>query len=190
MKYLILFSLLLISTQLIAEEKKGDVRKKITYDDIDEMTKKAKGFTRTSDYVHTWVKFPVAQGQSLSGGTKLMATRKGYITVVIFLASWNVKSQELISKFKDLEKKFQGLDVETIYIYTHDTLPDAQAFSLEYGLGTGMLAGHEINFEFHNPKIPSIYISDRHGWLANRFIDLDADKIKAVDAYLEKITVL
>ncbi|MEZ4742369.1 MAG: hypothetical protein R3B45_07975 [Bdellovibrionota bacterium] len=154
------------------------------------MKKKALGFTITNDYVHTWIRFPTAIGKSLSGGNVTVKPVTGIVTIFFFIASWDVKSQEILFKLKEIEKKYKNLDANFVYIFTHDTYEDATAFAKEYDIEDGIIASHEINKAFHNPKVPSIYIGDREGWLSTRFLDVKQQDLKELDYYLYLLTII
>jgi hypothetical protein len=148
------------------------------------MVKRAEGFAITGDYVHHWIKFPSGSGKALSGGENSISARDGYVTVAFFLASWDIKSQELLKRFQKLETTYKKLSVHFVYIFTHDTFEDSVAFAEDAGITNGLVAGHELHKNFHHPKIPSIYVADKEGWLASRFLDVTSKDMETLDEYL------
>jgi thiol-disulfide isomerase/thioredoxin len=153
-----------------------------------EMVKRAESFTHTNDYVHRWIKFPSGSGKSIAGGENTLKARNGYVTVVFFVASWDVKSQELMKRFQKLESTYKNLATNFVYVFTHDTFEDAVAFAEDSGVTNGLVAGHELHKNFHHPKIPSIYIGDKDGWLAGRYLDTNPADIESLDEYLRYVT--
>jgi len=157
---------------------------------VNAMVKKARGFEITNDYVHKWIKFPVAKGKSIKGGMSTIKSVKGFVSVIYFVASWDVKSQEILAKLKKVENKYAHQNAKFYYIFTHDTYEDATAFAKEYGIENGLIAGHEINKAFHHPNVPSIYVGDRHGWLSTRFLAIDSKEVDDLDNYLRLLTAI
>lgn len=155
-----------------------------------EMVKKAESRTITDDYVHHWISFPSGSGQSIAGGENTLKAKKGYITVVFFIASWDIKSQELLHRLQKLEQLYQDLATNFVYVFSHDTYDDAVAFAKDAGLSNGLIAGHELHKNFHHPKIPSIYVGDRAGWLTARFLDVTLKDIDELDLYLRHASAL
>jgi thiol-disulfide isomerase/thioredoxin len=154
------------------------------------MVKRAEGFTITRDYVHRWIKYPSGSGKSLSGGDTTVSGRDGYITVTFFIASWDIKSQELLRAFQKIEAKYRGLSTNFVYVFSHDTFEDAAAFAKDAGIGNGVVAAHELQKNFHHPKIPSVYVGDKDGWLVSRFLDTTPEDLGKLDKFLELATAL
>lgn len=154
------------------------------------MQDKAESVRLTDDYVHRWVRLPTAKGTSISGGTVNIGPVEGYIDVFIFLSSWNIPSQQYIKKFKELEEQFSYLKTRFVYIFTHETMADAEGFVKEYKLKNAVLAGHDINKAYHNPTVPSVYIGDRNGWLLNRYLEFKDEDFKTLKEFLITITVM
>ena len=155
-----------------------------------EMVKRAEGLDVTSDYVHRWIKFPTGTGKSITGGENSVGAQEGYITVIFFLASWDIKSQELLARFKKLESTYKNISTHFIYVFTHDTFEDAVAFAADSAISSGLVAGHELHKNFHHPKIPSIYVGDKDGWLSARFLDTTVKDIEVLDEYLRYATAI
>ncbi len=155
-----------------------------------EMVKRAESRTITDDYVHRWIPFPSGSGQSIAGGENTLKAKKGYITVVFFIASWDIKSQELLHRLQKLEQLYQDLATTFVYVFSHDTFEDAVAFAKDAGLSNGLIAGHELQKNFHHPKVPSVYIGDRAGWLTARFLDVTVKDLDELDLYLRHATAL
>jgi thiol-disulfide isomerase/thioredoxin len=194
-----IYSLVFISTILIPTTANSEEKKKSKKTDrivgkkkkkINSMERKAKSFMVTNDYVHTWKSFPTATGKAISGGEITIKPIEGFISVLFFVASWDIKSQELISKFKKIEKKYSNLNTNFYYIFMHDTFEDAYGFAKEFKIKNGVIATHQINKAFHHPKIPSVYVSDRHKKLSTRFLDVDAETTQDFDHFLKYTTIL
>jgi hypothetical protein len=76
-------------------------------------------------------------------------------------------------------------------VFAHDTKEDAAGFVKEHQLTTrAVMANNEVLQAFKNPELPSIYISDRWGYMADRFINTKKTDIDKVDVVMSKITAL
>ena len=93
----------------------------------------------------------------------------------------------MIKSFKELEEKHSEL-MKFIYVFSHDLLQDSKGFAKAYNLNQGVLAYHELLKTFHNPELPSVYISDRDGWLIDRYIKVKIDDFEKIDKLLTLIT--
>ena len=137
-----------------------------------------------------WKKFPGLAGKSIFSEELVQVhPEPGQATVVIFVASWCERCQRLIGAFEGLRERYKDLPVRVVYVFSHDTLADAQGFAKEYKLkGQAVLSNHDILKSFHNPPLPSIYVGDRHGWLFKRFLDSDAKEIEETGRLLTMMT--
>jgi hypothetical protein len=154
------------------------------------MVKRAEGSNVTNDYVHRWIKFPSGTGKSIGGGENSIQPQDGYVTVVFFVASWDIKSQELLKRFQKLESAYKNVSTHFVYVFTHDTFEDAAAFAADAGITNGIVAGHELHKNFHHPKIPSIYVGDKDGWLSTRYLDTSPKDVEILDEYLRYVTAI
>lgn len=135
-----------------------------------------------SKYIHNWIPMPSFSAPSLPqrGEQLTVAQRDGRVLVLVFIASWCEPCQELMSRFRSIEQKYQNLNTDFVYVFAHDTPQDAEGFMKEFKLSSAVLASYEALKAYHNPPLPSVYVGDRRGWLATRFIaarDEDLDKL-------------
>jgi hypothetical protein len=143
----------------------------------------------TDYYVHKWIATPAFAATQLPDGvTRTVAPVKGRAQVILFLGSWDEGSQRLVAEFERLAIRYRRLTADFVYVFVSDTLDDATAFMKEYGLAEGYLANHEVRAAFHNTDLPTIYVGDRRGWLATRYIKADRDALASLDAFLERTT--
>jgi thiol-disulfide isomerase/thioredoxin len=145
-------------------------------------------FSGPSDtYVHKWLAFPAISGAGLpqADGQREVAPQPGRLTVLLFLASWCEPCQQLVPKFRQVEKRYARLPVDFHYLFVHDTLEDAGGFMKEFGIARGVLGNNDILKTFHNPDLPSIYVGDRHGWLMKRYIKAGPDAVVELDELLK-----
>ncbi len=89
---------------------------------------------------------------------------------------------------KRLEKKFEKLDVRFTYIFSHDLKADVLGFLQSFKIKDGGLATHSLLKEFHTPPLPTIYISDKHGWLLTRFENVKLSQLPEVENLLTLLT--
>lgn len=129
-------------------------------------------------YVHQWIAPPSVKLKNLSNGSiQSLGVAKGQIGVLVFIASYCEPCQQIIKQLQAIEKVYKGLDVRFSYIFSHDTEQDASSFSKEYKLTHAYLANHEVLKEYHNPELPSIYLIDKKGWLATRYIQVTKENL-------------
>ena len=143
-------------------------------------------------YLSSWKKLPSIEGQSLQTGKMInFSPERGTAKIVIFLASWCLKCQKLIPEMKKLEEKYRNKHAEFLFVFTHDTESDALGFLQGYKIDTQSILGNKkILNDFHQPPLPSIYISDRYEWLGYRQLGLDEAGLAKVNVYLEAHTRL
>ena len=170
----------------LSEEKKRD-QKKIS-EGRERVKSQKKGYTKTRGYVHNWLKFPTITGTSVNGENITYRPQGGTPLIAIFLASWCVPCQKILPTLKKLEKKHQG-KISFLYIFSHDIKREAQAFSKAYKISATVLATHSILKAFHNPQLPTIYISDRDGWLLERYLEVKESDIKRLSETLSLLDV-
>lgn len=143
-------------------------------------------------YVHSWITFPTISGKSVFSEEQIqIQPEKGFVSVVVFIASWCERCQRLVESFEKLRNDFKDSPVRIIYVFSHDTIADAQGFSKEHKLqGQSILSNHEILKSFHNPPLPSIYLADRRGWLLQRYLDAEAKDIAETRKLLKMMTAI
>ena len=151
---------------------------------------KAEALGPSDHYVHKWLKFPDFAGTALSGGegSGQVGARPGRAIVVIFIASWCEPCQQLVPTLRNLEKRYQRLNTDFHFVFSHDTADDAAGFMKEFGINNAVLANHDILKTFHNPDLPAIYVGDRSGWLATRFLKADQESVQKLDEFLKYIS--
>lgn len=157
----------------------------------DEVQKEARAsMAITDDYVHSWLAFPAISGRAIFSEEKLtFAPQKGIALVAVFIASWCLPCQKMIQKIQALHKHYQPINAQFVFVFAHDTPEDAVGFAKEYGIASdAIIADHKILADFHNPKLPSIYMSDRRTWLYRRFIDVDDKGLEALNQTLSIMT--
>jgi thiol-disulfide isomerase/thioredoxin len=106
----------------------------------------------------------------------------------LFLASYCEPCQEMMESYLRLEKRYRRLNTDFVYVFAHDTKDDAEGYMKEFGLRHGILANFDALKAFHNPKLPTIYVGDRHGWLMTRFEESSAADLAKLDTYLRDLT--
>jgi peroxiredoxin len=150
----------------------------------------AKAITFSDDYVHSWMKFPPLSGIDVNTEKSRSFTAKaGTVLAVFFVASWSLPCQKMMANLQKLNDKFKQLHTQFVFVFSHDTLSDARGFIEEHNLSIdAILADHKILKDFHNPELPSVYLSDRRGWLSQRFISLDDKKMEELQNSLNLMT--
>tara|TARA_B100001094_G_C18163748_1_gene790810 strand:+ start:1710 stop:2282 length:573 start_codon:yes stop_codon:yes gene_type:complete len=179
-KALSLFALILGSTHAVSQEQAPEETK-------DNKNKERRTFTVSNRYVHEWIELPKLEGRKVSNGNKVVIKpKRGVVTVVMFLASWCEKCQQLIPVIKKIEEEYKPRYTRFIYVFTHDTKSDANGFRKTYKLGgTSILASHQILADFKQPPLPSFIISDRNKWLTLYIKDLNLNDVKKTEEFLK-----
>lgn len=139
----------------------------------------------------TIVAFPSLEGERLDKpGTVTLKPQKGHSAVVIFIASWCEPCQSLMPEFKRLAKKYGSESTDFYFVFAHDTRADAIDFIKGHQLiQKSVLANPDLLTAFKNPELPSVYLSDKYGYLAERFLKLKKSEIEQLDALAAKLTL-
>ncbi|MCX6109072.1 MAG: TlpA disulfide reductase family protein [Proteobacteria bacterium] len=174
----LLITALLPSAVAVAGEPKGE-----------EHPAPPKAVTATDHYVSSWVRLPSFSATRLGDEHEsvTIAPSKGRLLVIVFLASWCEPCQQLMPQIQRLERHYQKLNTDFVYIFSHDTRDDAQGFMKEFKLSNAYLANQELLKTYHEPELPSIYVGDRHGWMLQRYIKTtvtDLAKLNGLLLYL------
>lgn len=143
----------------------------------------------STKYRNSWIKIPGITGRNVFDDDRYeFKPERGVANVVFFLASWCEPCQKITPEMVALERKYKNLPVKFVYVFTSDTLQDAQGFAKEYKVTSGVMATHEVLRDYHGPELPTIYVGDRHNWLAKRTLKADDDSVKELDQFLALIT--
>ncbi len=138
------------------------------------------------------LEFPSFQGESITDGQALsFKPEKGRSVVVIFIASWCEPCQVLMPELKQLARKYSTSSNQVFFVFSHDTKTDAAAFAKEHQLtAPSILANVDILTAFKNPELPSVYVGDKWGYMADRYIKIQKDSVATLDDTISKITAL
>jgi thiol-disulfide isomerase/thioredoxin len=139
-----------------------------------------------------FVPFPKSKLTMLSGKKEVeISTTPGTITIVLFVSSWCVECQEIIPLVNALRKKYEKLGLQVTYSYSYDTMKDSIGSASEFGiLGQSALASPETIKTFLSPELPSLYMSDRKGWLSYRKLKVKREDIEALERKIALMFVL
>ncbi len=147
----------------------------------------AKALRVTNKYVGSWVPFPALALKTMDTlqPEQVQAT-KGRVLIVAYLASWCVPCQQIIPDLKKLAAKYQEKYTDLVFVFAHDTEPDARAFASYHKLeGKAYLGTAKALEDFHQPELPSIYVADRYGWLVYRKLNVKPGDLTELDTFLE-----
>ncbi len=153
----------------------------------DEMVKAAEGLIITNYYVNRWLRAPDIKGQSLDGKDAELIPKPGFVDVHFFLASWCIPCQRLTKKIKSIVAHYAPYNVRFNFIFAHDRAEDAGLFAKAYSIDHGILANAQILKNFHNPPLPTIYMSDKNGWFLSRYVNPSDADLKNFDNLLDKL---
>lgn len=137
-------------------------------------------------------KFPSFKASLVGSGEPIeFKPEKGRAAIVIFIASWCDPCQVLMGEFKQLTRKYMDNNTDVFFVFAHDTKDDAVGFVKEHQIThKSVMANNELLKSFKNPELPSIYISDRWGYMVDRSISTKKSDIDKIDVALSKITAL
>ncbi len=142
----------------------------------------------TGKYVKQWVNFPpLALKEIESGDALTREVTKGRIQLVVFVASWCIPCQQIIDDMERVHAKHKDKYTDLIYVFAHDTEKDALAFARYHKIeAKSYLGTAKVLEDFHQPELPSIYGSDRYGWLAYRKLSAKEQDVTELDTFLIK----
>lgn len=136
--------------------------------------------------------FPSFSGEPIGGGSPLaFKPIRGHSVMVIFLASWCEPCQILMPELKQLARKYSTASNKVFFVFAHDTKADASAFAKEHQLvSPAIMANVGILTDFKNPELPSVYLGDKWGYMADRYIKIAKSDIDRLDSMVSKLTAL
>ena len=143
----------------------------------------------TDSYVHNWVSLPPLSGYGLNGESIRQETTRGFAYIVIFIASYCIPCQQLTRHLLDLEKKYAGLNVRFIWVFSHDFRKDAIGFAKQYGIKQALVADEQTLKHWKNPRLPGVFLGDRYGWLLAMFPSANPQAIREIDQILSNIAI-
>lgn len=143
-------------------------------------------------YIHKWLAMPNLSGRPVGDPNTQFVHKPTYgrATVAVFLASWCETCQEQMEYIHRLEEKYNKQFTDFVYIFVSDLDADVAAFSEEFKiLGSTRIHGDvELLKSFKNPPLPSIYLADRFGWIANRYNITSSKEVDQLDQHLKLMT--
>lgn len=141
----------------------------------------------TDKYVHGWAAFPPLTLKTLaSAEPETIPAKKGRVSIVVFVASWCLPCQQLMPEFRRIAEQYKAKYTDIYYVFAHDAEPDARAFAAFHKVESSSYLGTaKLLQDFHQPDLPTIYVSDRYGWLAYRKINIKPAEIPELDKFLD-----
>jgi thiol-disulfide isomerase/thioredoxin len=119
------------------------------------------------------------------------APKKGHSIVLIFVSSWCEPCQILMPDLKHLARKYSSNSTKIYFVYAHDTKQDAEGSAKEHQVTAySVFANNKMLASFKNPEIPSVFISDKWGYMADQFQYVKKSNIDQIDKIMGKINVL
>ncbi len=171
--------LLLTSATLVAGPYKKPSQK-----ELQNLALSADSSVPSSEYVHKWMEFPAIKGTFLLSHESASPSTYGTIDVVVFVATWCVKCQQILPEIEKLKPQYADRGFRFFYVFSHDLQQDVQEFLQVYHIPDTLLANDPLLKAFHNPEVPSIYVSDRKGWMVARFIQASSQDISTLKTLL------
>lgn len=151
--------------------------------------KNALGTESPTRYVHQWLPMPKVVATNLKTlETETLSARKGRVMMVFFVASWCEPCQNISTNLTNLTKRFSRLPVDFYFVFSHDTLDDAKGFMTEHKISEGYLAEFATLKNYNNPELPSVYMSDRQGWLLTRKLKASPKDLQDLQETLQLLT--
>lgn len=157
---------------------------------LTKLKKSAENFIPTNNYVHRWIPFPQIESTYYTADTeedRNFLSELGVAQIVIFIASWCIKCQEVIPDLELIRRDRENSAVQFLYVFSHDTAEAVQPFIKAYDLNGGIIANSSIMATFHDPPLPTVYIGDKNGWVLTRFLKTRRQDVPKIQ---ETITAL
>lgn len=134
-----------------------------------------------------WQEFPDLKVMKIdtAASTMTLKAKNGESLVAVFIASWCIPCQNLIEDIKKMQKKHNNAFTNFVYIFTHDTRDDAHGFAMVHQLKEAYLATPDLLKSFHQPPLPSIYVSDRQSWMVMRRLEVNEKGLEDIDRFLD-----
>jgi thiol-disulfide isomerase/thioredoxin len=116
---------------------------------------------------------------------------KGHSIMLIFVASWCEPCQVLMPDFKHLARKYESDSTKVYFVYSHDTKQDAEGSAKEHQITqSSLMSNVDMLINFKNPEIPSIFIGDKWGYLADQYQKVQKSDLDVIDRTLGNINAL
>lgn len=116
---------------------------------------------------------------------------KGHSIMLIFIASWCEPCQVLMPQFKHLARKYESDSTKIYFVYSHDTKEDADGSAKEHQITqSSLMSNIDMLINFKNPEIPSIFIGDKWGYLADKYQNVKKSDIDVIDKTMGKINAI
>lgn len=144
----------------------------------------------TNDYVHQWVEMPKITLPNAIGGQIQLGKRKDRIYVTFFLATYCIPCQSMTPRILEIEEKYKELDVEFNYVFVADLPKDVSSYMTTYGILRGGVGSEKVQSVFNSPRLPTVFISDRNGFLIAKLDSPGPTTPKRLDKVLKMLTVL
>lgn len=162
--------------------------KKPSQKELQDLALSADSSVATSEYVHKWVQFPDIQGTFLLSRDSVQSAPEGTVDVVVFVATWCIKCQQIIPEVEKLKSQYEARGFRFLYVFSHDLEQDIQEFLQVYHIPDTLVANDPFLKAFHNPEVPSIYVSDRKGWIVARFIQASSQDLETLKTLLYSLS--
>lgn len=151
-------------------------------------------FEISDGYVHSWTLMPEITGTSIWDEKPLkIKAKRGEVLVTLFIGSWCIPCQNLLDKLVAIDRVFSNKETKIIYIFSNDIAEDARGFAKEYKIpdtSIAILADKELKKNYKFPVAPSVYISDKNGFMAKKFTPLDGANLLETEQKLWQLTAI
>lgn len=145
-----------------------------------------------STYIHNWLAMPSFTARRVPDLAKVtIKPTVGRIQVLLFVASWNVTTLRIAPRLAELERRYSQQGVDFVFAFSHDQLADIRGFLKEFAWqGRTVLADRGLLAAHMEPKIPTLLISDKHGWMTYRTSTFSRASFAEIDKLLAALSGL
>ena len=126
---------------------------------------------------------------STSGQQISLANYKGYVLVIDFFATWCPPCREAIPHLNGLSRKYgrQGLQVLGLSLDDGDEGAVKDFISSKRIVYPVALAGQDIQTDYGLRSLPTVYVIDKRGNVADRFMGGSDATIRNMESLIKKL---
>lgn len=126
---------------------------------------------------------------STSGQQISLANYKGYVLVIDFFATWCPPCREAVPHLNGLSRKYgrQGLQILGLSLDDGDEDVVKEFIASKRIVYPVALAGQDVQTDYGLRSLPTVYVIDKKGNVADRFMGGSEATMKNMDALIRKL---
>jgi len=113
---------------------------------------------------------PAIKLVTTSGQPVTLANYRGYVLIMDFFATWCIPCKESIPHLNDLNRKYGKQGLQILGVSVDESESEVKSFSAERKVSYPIaLAGEDLQTDYGLRSIPTIYLIDKKGAVAEKF---------------------